>query len=325
MPSIFEQLGFSNLGIGEVQSVDEMTVIPIVGETRAVVASPEALKFERTQGYGHMVFSNSDEFNPAIVPANYTVRGKYAAQDHASSGAEIVAPKSILDVDTACCVEQRQGGYLSDKNNVEHILPLQLRKVLTNYQKRRNKSFSKLWTDITTWLKGLSISKKRGSEAHLSFFYDSPEVDSQLEQFAAEFEPVDNQIGAIILFGGIPVGIEIMPTNDHWKAYWQHLIRGSYGAELIRLKMLGKIKPSALVLPNIPEGSTPEKVKEILSDFTKHIQEAVVPILESIEINDTKQMSTRGNTAAILIQTKQGGGGDLVRQGENPVYLSLVL
>ena len=324
MPSIFEQLGFSNLGIGEVQSVDEMMVIPIVGENRGAIAMPPALKFEQTRGYGNMVFTNSDQYNPAIVPANYMVRGKYAAQDHASCGAEIVPSKSTITIDTACCIEESQGGYLKDEGNIEDILPVKLRKVLLDYNKRTQKSYSKLWGDISKWLRGLKLGSGRSS-AHLNYFYNTPEINQQLEQFAAEFEPVQNQLGAIVLFNGIPVGIEIMPTSEHWKAYWKQLIRGCYGAELIRSRMLNKNEPTALVLPDIPEGSTPEQVKEILSSFTKHLQEEILPILDAIEIKEAKNLSTKGNTSRILIQTKQGGGGDLVTQNNSPVYLSVVL
>jgi len=76
-----------------------------------------------------------------------------------------------------------------------------------------------------------------------------------LEEFAAEFEPVEGQIGAIIMFSGVPVGIEIMPSEGHWETYWKHLIRGCYGAEMLRLKMIGKLKPSALILPEIPKNA----------------------------------------------------------------------
>ncbi len=48
--SIFETLGFSELGIGPVQSDDEMTVVPIVGPSRGNVADPESLRFSRTAG-----------------------------------------------------------------------------------------------------------------------------------------------------------------------------------------------------------------------------------------------------------------------------------
>ena len=48
MASIFDILNFKGrgIGIGPVQSVDEMTVIPLVGDDRGDVATPESLKFE---------------------------------------------------------------------------------------------------------------------------------------------------------------------------------------------------------------------------------------------------------------------------------------
>ena len=116
--SIFEQLGFSDLGIGPLQSEDEMTVVPIVGPARGNVASPENLRFSRTQGYGTMVFENVDVESPAIVPANYMVRGK-GAQDHAMSGSGVVQARNSQSFNNACCVESSQGGLLDGDGNDE--------------------------------------------------------------------------------------------------------------------------------------------------------------------------------------------------------------
>jgi hypothetical protein len=325
MPSIFEKLNFTDVGVGAVQAVDEMMVIPIIGSDRGNIAEPQALKFQSTRGYGNMVFKNEDTEKPAIVPTNLMVRGKYAAQDHAMSEAGIVSRNETMTFDTACCIEQTQGGYLTDKGeNVQDILPIELRKALLTKEKRQEKSYGKLWSSISSWLKGLSISGKTGTAAHLNYFYSSKEIADSLEQFASEFEPVEGQIGAIILFNGIPVGIEIMPTNAHWQAYWKYLIRGCYGAELLRLKMLNKIPNSTLILPEIPKESDAEKVKEILSNFCDHVQKDVLPLLESIDVLSQTQMTNKSGLTCRLVKTKNGGG-DLISEGTTPIYLSIVV
>jgi len=323
MANIFEKLNFTNVGVGAVQAVDEMIVIPIIGPDRGNLADPQHLKFERTAGYGNMIFKNDDEEKPAIVPTNMMVRGKYAAQDHAMSEAGIVGRRETVTFDTACCIEQTQGGYLHDRDNEQDILPITLRKALLTKEKRKERSFQKLWNDISNWLKGLSLTAGSG-RAHLAFFYNSKEIADSLEQFASEFEPVEGQIGAIILFNGMPVGIEIMPSNAHWQAYWKYLIRGCYGAELLRLKMLNKIPNSTLVLPEIPKESDPEKVKEILSDFCDHVQKDVLPLLENIEVVSQTAMTNKSGLTCRLVKTK-GGGGDLISEGNTPVYLSIVV
>jgi len=320
MASIFDILKFGKgVGIGPVQSVDEMTVIPLVGDNRGDVASPEALRFESTTNYGSMLFKNEDS-KPAIVPANYMVRGR-GAQDHAMAGSGVVTAGQSKTFNTACCIEETQGGYLSAQGNEEDVLPVDLRRSLLNYGKRTERHYGKLWDSIKVWLRGVGV---RTHAAHLRDFYDDKDIRSALEEFAAEFEPVDGQIGAIIMFSGTPVGLEIMPTTAHWDAYWQQLLRGCYGSELVRLKRIGKLAPSTLVLPAIPEQAAPDEVKTILEDFVKHLQEEVIPIVQGITINGDRKISTDGGLETRLLTTSNGGG-DVILQDSEPIYVSLVL
>jgi hypothetical protein len=322
MASIFDILNKGRgVGIGPVQSVDEMTVIPLIGGNRGDVASPSSLRFERTTTYGSMVFHN-EESKPAIVPSNYMIRGS-GAQDHAMSGSGIVKAGESKTFTSSCCIEETQGGYLSDEGNEEDVLPVELRRNLVNYEKRTERHYGKLWGSIKVWLRGLNLSRQT-SAAHLRHFYDDTSVRSALEQFAAEFEPIEGQIGAVIMFSGTPVGLEIMPTTAHWDAYWKQLLRGCYGSELLRLKMLGKVKPSTLILPDIPESAAPEDVKTILEEFMKHLQEEVVPLVQGITIQGDRSISRDGNLETRLISTGNGGG-DIILQDSEPIYISLVL
>jgi len=324
MASIFETLNFSGIGLGEVQNVDEMSVIPLVSATdRGDVASPLSLKFESTTSYGSMQFANEDPNKPVIVPLNMMIRGK-SAQDHAMAGSGVILGKQVKVFDNACCIEETQGGYLSSQGNEEDILPIELRRSLLNYGKRTERHYGKLWDNIKTWLQGLKDISGRNS-AHLRYFYDNADVRSALEDFAAEFEPIQGQIGAIILFNGVPVGLEIMPTTEYWDTYWKHLIRGCYGAELLRLKMLGKISPSTLILPDIPEKAEPAEIKKILEDFTDHLRKDVLPIISQIQIAGEHSISKDGNLETRMITTQAGGGGDVISQGDQPIYVSIVL
>ena len=87
---LFEKLGFENLEVGKIQSVDEMTVIPIIGKDRTdKIGDPEKIKFRRTTGYGSMQFDNED-YRPNIVPSNFQVLSEESAQDHAMSSAGLL-------------------------------------------------------------------------------------------------------------------------------------------------------------------------------------------------------------------------------------------
>ena len=124
--SLLDKLNFiNNLQLGDVQSDDEMMVVPLIGELRGNVAPPESLQFlGTTGGYGKMNFRNTNRESPAVVPTNMMVRGK-GAQDHAMSGSGVVLAASDRLFQNACCVEQTQGGYLRPGQDVEtDILPV---------------------------------------------------------------------------------------------------------------------------------------------------------------------------------------------------------
>ena len=89
--------------------------------------------------------------------------------------------------------------------------------------------------------------------------------------------------------------------------------------------MLGKLKPSTLILPDIPKDARPQDVKKILQDFSHHLREEVLPLMENIEVKTQRVVSTDGALQTSLLQTTSGGGGDIILQEDRPVYLSLVL
>lgn len=325
MASLLERLNFvKDLGVGEVQSDEEMTVVPLVGDSLGDVASPESLRFRRTTSYGSMQYDNQDRDRPAIVPSNVMVRGK-SAQDHAMSGSGVVLAASERLFTNACCIESSQGGYLREGQTVEEdILPVGLRKALLDPRIRDQNQYDKLWGRIRTWLSGLR-RVRAGDRAHLRDFFDQPNYKEALEDFAAAFEPVEGQIGALILFNGIPVGLEIMPSAEHWAAYWKWLIRGCYGSQLIKLKESDELPSSTMVLPEIPAEADGEQVKEIMTQFIDNIKMSIAPMLESIQVASQNQVDSSGNMITELIRTEGGGGGDVITQDSKPVYLSLVL
>jgi hypothetical protein len=167
--------------------------------------------------------------------------------------------------------------------------------------------------------------RNTSGRAHLRDFFDQPDYKEALENFAAAFEPVEGQIGALILFGGVPVGLEIMPTQDHWEAYWKWLIRGCYGSQLIKLRESNELPRSTMVLPEIPENADADQVKEIMTAFINNIKLSIAPMLEQITVASQNQIDASGNMITELIRTNTGGGGDVITQDSKPVYLSLVL
>lgn len=320
--SILKTLGFTNLNAGTVQVVDEMTVVPLISEDLGRVAEPFSLKFRRTNNYGSMIYENLDKESPAIIPNNIMVRG-LSAQDHAMAGSGIVQAKKTKTFNNACCIESSQGGYLGEEGNEYDILPVQLRKKLIPLDMRNRKKYDKLWIEISSWLKG-TINESGFNNAHLRYFYDDPEIKKSLETFSAEFEPVSNQIGAIILFKDNIVGIEVMPTLSHWYNYWKLLIRGCYGAELLRRKKLNLIKPAKLKLPELPKDI--DQISLVGDTYTDGLRQNIIKKLDTITLKSTPTIIEKvEDINIILLNSGSSGGGDLITQNDKPIYLSIVV
>ncbi len=324
--SIFKLLKFDDINISRLQSVDEMMLVPLIGATKSEVAEPQELIFQKTSEYGTMIFENNNDNCAAIVPSNLMVRGKNA-QDHAMSGTGIVIGQAT-SFRNACCIESSQGGYLTNSNeNFYDVLPLDLRREFNNRKLYNKIAYDKLWDPISKWLTGLSLSvfDNEYHESHLNYFYDDENIKNELEIFIAEFEPVENQIGALILFSGIPVGLEIMPTSTHWDYYWKMLIRGCYGAELIRLKRLNKIKPVIHNFPELGDCKNFESMEEKMEEYIFKIMNSIPKLFDKIKITAKEKIQTSKQLTTDFLKINSNGGGEVIHQNNKPIYLSLVL
>ena len=324
MSDIFKELGFEDLEAGDVQSVDEMTIVPLIGTNRTEnVAQPQNLRFRSTSSYGSMEWGNEDPDGDAIVPSNTMVISEKAAQDHAMAGTGVIKPLTATTFDNACCVQESQGGYLAEAGNAFDILPLELRKVLVNPTLRGKRDYGKLWPFIKRFLEGVpGCAQTGGDRGHLEDFFRP--YRKQMEEFAAEFEPVDDQVGALIFFGETPVGFEVMPTVAHWEFYWKWLIRGCYGAQVLKLRLLDMISPNRIEL-QFP--SSINDMGSVISDYLRMIAIAMRTAVAELALTgraEAKQLAEGSPMLGTILRTERGGG-DLIVQENKPVYLSLVL
>lgn len=315
--NIFKKLGFLKFDFGTIQSVDEMTVVPILGDDLTKNTSkPENVKFKKTSNYGTMIFENEDDSGFGIVPSNLMVISEKAAQDHAMSEVGVIGSQESKTWSNACCVQQTQGGYLTDQHNEYNVLPLQLRKALLDPSKRAERDYDKLWNDITDFL--ADVPGIDSGAGHLEYFFKP--FRKELENFAAEFEPVENQIGAVVLFNGHIVGLEIMPTVLYWSTLWKWLIRGCYGAQMLKLKKAGKLQGSMLALPRLRDN--------IVNEIETFMIDARTEMLEPLD-TFTSQLSTPKNAGVQTVTQRLvrigSGGGDIIHEDTKSVYLSAVI
>lgn len=312
---LFEKLGFENLEVGKIQSVDEMTVIPITGKDRTdKIGNPEKIKFRRTTGYGSMEFTNEDD-RPNIIPSNFQVLSEESAQDHAMSSAGLLEGSTQKTYTNACCIESSQGGYLTEKGNNYDILPLELRHALLTNVDRWTEKYGKLWDSIETFLEPIPDIKKDGQ--HLSYFFKP--YAKQLEEFIAEFEPVDSQIGALIFFVDKFVGLEIMPTQKYWEFFWRLLVRGCYGAQVLKLKLCGLLNGKIFFDYEDIDIKTIDYTIQFISDSL------VEKATDRFTQISTGQPYSKVEDFRLMQVGIPGGGGDIGFQNRQPVYASLIV
>ena len=211
---------------GRIQTVGIMSVIPLILTDDALdddsYAAPNKAHFA-TRNYGEMVFENRDAQRPMIVPAHTAYVVKQAAQNHAMAHGGLVKAGATKRYDTACCIQQSQGGYISKGEHPMMILPHPLREQALKVRSER--SYGKLWPAITKFNQRFGLVGRGG---HLEVFLE--EYSKELDEFVAEFELVPKQVGAIVMVNGHVVGVERGPGTKYWTAIWEPLVRTCYGS-----------------------------------------------------------------------------------------------
>jgi hypothetical protein len=211
---------------GALQSVGLMQVIPLIltVEPNTHFATPHDLLVGVSGHYGHMEFTNKTS-RPGIIPMHTTVITEQRVQDHAMTKAGFVAANKNIVYNDAVCVQSSQGGYLERGEHEISILPYALRE--TALSLRGKKEYNKLWPAIADFNK---IAQVAGGSCLVYFVQKFTQV---LDQFVAEFECEDNQVGAIILVDGVVLGVERAPSVEYWNAVWEPLVRLCYGSQAI--------------------------------------------------------------------------------------------
>ena len=137
---------------------------------------------------------------------------------------------------TAMCIQSSQGGHISKGKHRMMILPHPLR--VAALKDRASESYSKLWGDISAFNARFGLR----SDGHLEYFLKH--FADELDAFVAQFEPVPDQVGAVVFVDGRAAGIERAPSRAYFETLWGPLIRDCYGslaiAEARRLSDAGE-------------------------------------------------------------------------------------
>lgn len=311
---------------GTMQSVGNMAVIPLISDVvDEDFVSPLQVGAVSNKAYGEMTFRNPTD-KVMVTPAHVGYLTKKAAQDHAMAGAGWVPKKSSRTFDKAQCVEQTQGGYMSEETPKTPImLPLALRgRSLT---KRQLRSYDKLWQDIGQYSAEFDLPNAAG---HIKFFFE--QYKQQLDRFISEFEPVPRQVGAIVLINGQVVGIERSPNHAYWLSIWQIVIRDCYGSEAMRVARHRGSLQAPLRVP-LKECDTLAELQDALEEAEKEERELASRVVNEtakndlLENEDERTLDTDTGLRLALVtlgQPDRGVYGQTVLKHGVPIYTSLV-
>jgi len=304
-------------GIGPMQSVGQMQVIPILGDDDLTYAPPELEV--GTSGYGSVALRNAND-KPTIVPygAGWVVKDR--AQDHAIGSGAFVRPGEDKVLNRAMCIQQSQPGLISRAKRALTILPAKLRaKALAI---RHVDQYNKLWEHITAFNTSLGVETVANLVSFLSRF------EKELDEFVAEFERVPRQIGAIVLVGGEIVGVERAPSAAYFAATWEPLVRVCYGSLAIAAGLSRRMAP-ATRLPLITHAGmkTLEALRSALAELRSReemLAQQLVSFVRALRLERADEADdTLGNAQLWTVAGLQFGG-QVVTDGNAVKYASLI-
>ena len=299
---------------GRAQTVGVMQVIPLISEVNDErFAPPQNLRVSN-RNYGHVRLRNATD-RPVIMPRDSAFMTKRAAQNHALSKAAIILANSARDFETGACIQQTQGGTLRESDTELSLLPFPLREAAFEVSDVRE--YGKLWNAISAFNQRMGAR----SGGHVEHFLIA--FKKQLDEFVSEFEPVPQQVGAIILVNGKIAGIERFSSYEQWLSVWPLIIRDCYGALALYVQRSSSTPPDTRI--SLGEADTLDALADALAEVEAEEQEAVKQVVrdlvaEPISENEDSpqagfQMTTLKNAQFL---------GQVVRDGATIVYASLI-
>lgn len=308
---------------GVVQTVGIMQVIPLLSESNDDrFVSPMNRARTKTTGYGSLGFNNPSD-KTMLIPSHVAYCVKQSAQDHAMTHAALLGAKKSHVYNDAKCVQERQGGYINEDEHKMQILPFPLREKALTF--RGSSDCGSLWPALAEFNRSMNCYGNSNNGAAIRDYFDH--YEKELDEFVAEFEPVPNQVGAIILVNGSVVGIERCPSNAYYLEIWEPLIRDCYAALSI---IEERRKSGALPFP-----STREPLRDVTSledlavaleeteakqeEKTKDIVRAILDVSFDKQTRDEK-------IGSFEVDTLEKGDfvGQCIRDGSAVLYASLI-
>ena len=294
---------------GRMQSVGQMSVIPLIGEDDDTFAPPSDLGGS-TRGYGQVHVRN-DADRPTIVPPGAAWVVDQQAQDHAVGSGALVKAKSSRTLDHARCIQQSQPGLIKETKDAMTILPVALR--TTALSIRKEGAYDMLWEPLRKFKARYGLT----GAGHLDHFLST--FKRELDEFIAQFELVPQQVGAIVLIGGAIVGVERAPSAAFWEVLWTPLIRVCYGSLAIEYARKAKTPPKTRV-PLTTKAKTLKELAGALAQaraVEEELSRNTMVEVQSLELTAAPSAEDALGKARLVTIASKALAGQIVTNGKD--------
>lgn len=301
------------------QIVGNMAVIPLVNSKIEFsgIAGAENVKLKQDVNYDHLELIPLED-GLTIVPNGYTIITKEKAQDRTVPALHILDKNKTVQ---AYCVQSSQGGLINPNNTDKQtirLLPLAVRHHANKIYKT-DKELGALWGKLGEINQQLGIS----GDCLVTFFN---RFKQDLDEFVAQFEPIPNQRGAIVLINGKVTGIDIMPSHTAFLNIWEMLIRDCYGSEAIRQQDEAEITPIATLskVDSIDKLlDAVQTMAEAEKNWAYGIVKAVLEQNEVLEEESAIKTKQFGRLSIKNILSDELEGQGIFKKDNSALYLSL--
>jgi hypothetical protein len=272
--------------VGRMQSVSQMQVIPILGESDDAFGPPEIAIGTTT--YGRVEVDNREARTTIVPPgAAWVVARK--AQDHAVGPGAIVPGLSQRSI-PAMCVQQNQPGLIPMDRYELQILPAGLRAKAIAL--RDQDEFSRLWPHLS------ELKTQYGLPSGYGNLIDFMRAFArELDEFVAEFEVVPDQVGAIVLVGGAVAGLELAPSTAYFEAVWVPLIRLCYGSLALPAQRMRGATPPATRTALLVRDRSIAGIARALDEAEEADRSVVAAVIRSLAPRELK--GQRGGDSSV--------------------------
>lgn len=250
-------------GLGRVQSVGHMSVIPLTdaGNAQDDTFAPPDFNAS-TSNYGVVDVENRNN-QPTIVPTGTGWVTDQYAQDHATPSAKLMKSKERTSMQKSCCIQETQGGLIRNGKVDFVVLPTSVR--VQALASRNQNDYSRLWPHLRSFRDKMGYGGAGNLADVLKRF------EKELDEFVAEFELVPKQVGAVVAIGDRVAGIERAPTEEFWQKVWEPLIRVCYGT--LALQVRGARRPIHRIDLDVKEKSL-DGIREALDKANAKVEKS---------------------------------------------------